>query len=94
MVSIPAPLVTMRLQIQIEHPVILLHQNFDGSWGSGQWGDEPICTAWAILTLCKKVIPGIDYIDVDHMRIEFDTRPSRDRIKIFQARFQLDEGAS
>jgi len=73
---------------------LLDHQNLDGSWGPGQWGNEPICTAWAILTLCKKVIPGIDYIEIDHMRVEFDTRPNRDKIKIFQARLQLDEGAS
>ena len=40
------------------------------------------------------VPPGLDFIEINHMRIEFDTRPNRDKIKILQAEFGLEPGAS
>lgn len=32
-------------------------QNADGSWGTGQWSDYPLATAWALLILAAEAIP-------------------------------------
>ena len=54
---------------------------------------------YALLILEKAVLPpppGIDliHIDIEHMRIEFSPKPNHDNVKILQARFWLEEGAS
>jgi len=82
---------------------LLASQEGGGHWPNPLWGgpegdreSEINRTEYALLILEKAVIPpppGIDFIAIDHMRIEFDTRPNRDKIKILQARIQLDEGA-
>jgi len=79
---------------------LLASQNESGQWVNPVWpeGESHLnATQYALLVLEKAVLPpppGLAFIDIDHMRIEFDTRPNRDKIKILQARFQLEEGAS
>ena len=36
--------------------VLVAQQNGDGSWPATDWGDETLCTAWALLTLQKVTV--------------------------------------
>lgn len=75
-------------------------QEADGRWANPNWpeGESNLnATTCGLLVLEKAILPpppGLDFVTVDSMRIEFDTRPSRDKIKILQARLQLADGAS
>lgn len=75
-------------------------QEADGSWVNPDWpnGESNLnATTCGLLVLEKAVLPpppGIDYVVVDRMMVQFDPRPDRDKIKIFEARFQLNPESS
>lgn len=82
---------------------LLANQDASGQWINPQWevdmDDRESSlnrTGYALLILEKAVLPpppGIDFVEVDLMKILFDRSPNRDKMEI-KAHFQLAEGAS